>query len=203
MGLFGKLKCVFGFHGWSPWSYSADGACAQVRECERCGKSENRVSHDWPAFEYVAEDSCEQFRQCNRCGTTERQIAAHAYAEWSFLAPAKCDQERTCSRCRHSDRRVDHQWDVWKHESPSSCVQVRFCRRCTDGKESKQPRHDDHAWAAPVRVDCSTANVTCTRCRKLERKSLGLHEKQHRFGPPETQPDGRVVTKCLDCGHVA
>jgi hypothetical protein len=202
MGLFGKIKCVFGFHGWAPWSYAAEGACAQVRQCERCDKSENRVSHDWPAFQYVADDSCEQFRTCNRCGSQERQIGAHPYGEWAFTAPARCDQERTCTRCKQLDKRVDHQWDVWKHESPTSCVQVRFCRRCADGKESKQPRHDDHTWGAPVRVNCSTQTVTCTRCRESESTTLLGDSRLHRFGPVENQPDGRPGKKCLDCGHV-
>jgi len=104
MPLLQTLKCKFGRHNWSDWTFLEGGkeGCKQQRQCANCQLKENRARpHAWGEWEYVG-DSCDQRRVCSQCKAREAREQLHTWGEWEYLdAGELC---RVCGRCQVETR---------------------------------------------------------------------------------------------------
>ena len=201
--VFGKGKCLIGFHDWFDWQYEKPDKCNQVRHCKRDrSHTQTRVEHRWGAFKYKKDDNCMQIRVCERCDSSEERLDHKGWSDWRYVNPSECNQSRSCVRCSTVENQIVHVWDIWKHESPTSCDQVRHCRRCSTGMEQRKARAEDHRWQPEKKIDCHRMETKCGRCSESTIRWGDFHSLKQSGKKETSGAFTKIYLKCEDCGHL-
>ena len=100
---YAAMLCRLGIHR-AEWRYLVERDCAQLRVCERCGKTRVRTKHQ-REWRYVRDGSCEQVKTCRRCEAMTGHRMRHAWGktysvDWSTGA-------HRCARCGQVE-----EWDT-------------------------------------------------------------------------------------------
>lgn len=92
------VLCRLGIHE-GPWGYLAEGHCAQMRECGRCGFVKVRSKHQ-REWRYVGDRTCGQTRTCKRCDAVSGTRTRHAWSEPYAVEPSWWGGENRTHRCQ-------------------------------------------------------------------------------------------------------
>jgi len=141
-------------HDWGEWRWAHGSApsCTegawQVRECQRCGRMEDRYvqgnDHQWSGWSTVSAGTCaapaKEQRSCSVCGATETRDGAygsHKWGEWKVTKQGNCvtngEEQRTCSICGKTETRATggggHQFGDWFRSGIPTCIKEGLMRR--------------------------------------------------------------------------
>ena len=94
------MLCHCGVHR-GRWVYVAEGACKQLRVCQRCGKADRRTRHV-RRWQYNWMGQCDQTKVCARCGERTGRRTKHMWGP-TYTADANHDAHR-CTRCGESQK---------------------------------------------------------------------------------------------------
>ena len=140
---------------------------------------------------------------CNICRET-RTVGPHSYKE------ATCTQNRTCSECG------DQIWNTWlphKYSNPT-CEKNATCEVCGHEDWGTQLDHEPSKrncefcekcggysgfWHSYSEYSC-TKGIVCTLCGDVAEPGSG-HSYITRTTKATHKKDGKIVTKCRDCGY--
>lgn len=89
------VLCRCGIHR-GRWAYVAEGACKQMRPCQRCGKADIRTRHI-RRWQYSWMGRCDQTKLCARCGERSGRRTRHTWGP-SYTVDAGHDGH-ACTRC--------------------------------------------------------------------------------------------------------
>lgn len=164
-GMFDKGKCLVGLHE-GEWQYLADGACEQVRMCERCNTESRRIEHTWGEWYYLADGRCDIARVCHRCDEVEHAVE-HDWGPARYKYSDACEQVRVCHRC-HDEQAAGtvHIWDDWQYLDEDDCTLGQVCVRCRSIQSQTRFAHD---WGEWQHSDYYNGAVrVCRHCGEME-----------------------------------
>lgn len=164
-GMFDKGKCLVGLHQ-GEWHYLGDGACEQIRICERCGTESRRTEHVWDDWHFLAEGSCDIARVCRRCQEEEHAVE-HEWGPARYKYSNACEQVRICNRC-HDEQAAGtvHIWGDWQYLDEDDCTLGQICARCQAIQSQTRFAHD---WGEWQHSDYYNGTVrVCRHCGEME-----------------------------------